>query len=242
MRSEWMLPPKNTAEGRAARKKFLERLKQPSHKEAASFYQVLNGLSAEELLESIDRIPLNPDSVQKLESKKKSTENIAREFGMHKKDSDALFSRMLQLTAADGRKLKPKKRSRMLGTLEIGRAKNYFNEASKPNENGHNHQYLRRRNGISLHSLFRITLAAIESLNSSDFEDTRISFEKTGATVFGAQVCIVPRWVKTVTCGTNEESTNDCGALCMKHPETQEMIAAYRQITADFPKVQNSQS
>jgi hypothetical protein len=79
--------------------------------------------------------------------------------------------------------------------------------------------------------IFRIVLAALECCRGDDFAELRQRFEKWAASFVGAQACLIPFWVQKYPLNDDDSQSVNCGAACMKHPETQAMIEAYKSIS-----------
>lgn len=229
-----MLPSQNKAAAREARSQLLGELQNPCVLVAKRFFELLESLDVDVLLAAVHRIPVNPDSSDSLLPKNAFVEALADRMAMHKKDSDRVFSRILTSWNSGGRKARPAKRCAELSLLQIERAKNYFFEAAGLTTTGSLAAKLRRRHGVSLVTLFRITLAAIESTKRPEWIERQRSFEKLGAAVVGFQFCLVPSWVKEAAIPAKDAGTaSKCNAKCMRHPQTKEMCEAYKWILAN---------
>jgi hypothetical protein len=91
---------------------------------------------------------------------------------------------------------------------------------------------LRRQHGISLVTLFRVSLAGLDCSDSPFAAEIKGNFIKMGPVSVGFQFCAIPFWVLQYKLPGDSNSSIDCGARCMKHPETKNMCEAYKSIVS----------
>jgi len=159
---------------------------------------------------------------------------IATSMSLTKVQSQRALDRALNQLDEAGRKPRPcAPNAGGLTRLDIGRAINYLREVNELPTIGTVAVKMRKKHGVSLVKLFRVALACMELSDDAYWLKHKQKFEKDGWQSIGMQVCIVPFWVVPVAAPKAQlgaEGLKDCGAACMKHPDTPQMCHAYKSI------------